>query len=458
MIAINAVLSICLVVLMLAVVWPYALLKAGKCIAEHRAAEERITEINRQLQHSIERANHLAKKAAAADRAKSDFLASMSHEIRTPMNAIIGFAEVLGDADLTPEQKDNVDIIRDSAQSLLAIVNDILDLSKIEAGRLNVEIAECSLGRLLNSVESVMRPQAEQKGLEFRVCASGAVPGRIWTDPVRLRQCLINLTNNATKFTHRGGVCVSANLQEEDGKAFVRFDVEDTGIGIPPDEQDAVFGPFVRGKAGKGDSSGGAGLGLTITRHLAELLGGKLSLRSRAGEGSVFSLVVPVGVDLSPEGIAEAPGAQSGPDWGRNEPEDVEDVRFCGKVLVAEDAPTHQLLAKLLLEKMGLEVTTVKNGVEAVDKALNEQFDIIFMDLHMPNMDGCEATRALRNKGIETPIVALTADAMKGHDRKCIAAGCTDYITKPIDRKRLTRVVQKYLGSAVAAVARASSP
>ncbi len=451
---------------MSAVVLACVVLKARKHIVEHRAAEERITEINRQLQRSIERANHLAEKAAAANRAKSDFLARMSHEIRTPMNAIIGFAEVLGDEDLTPEQKENLDIISESAQSLLAIVNDILDLSRIEAGRLSVEIAECSLGRLLNSVESVMRPQAEQKGLEFRVCTSGAVPCRIRTDAVRLRQCLINLTNNATKFTQRGGVCVSANLQEENGKTFVRFDVEDTGIGMPPDKQAAVFGPFVRDEAGKvplgtpsgGGSFAGAGLGLTITRHLTELLGGKLSLRSQVGEGSVFSLVVPVGVDVSPEGIAEAPGVESGhsrpgdgPDRGQNEPEDVEDVRFCGKVLVAEDAPTHLMLAKLLLEKMGLEVTTVKNGVEAVDKALNEQFDIIFMDIHMSNMDGYEATRLLRNKGIETPVVALTADAMKGHDRQCIAAGCTDYIAKPIDRRHLARVVRKYVGSAVGA-------
>ncbi len=462
---------------MLAVVWACVVLKMKKRIAEHQAAEERITEINRQLQHSIERANRLAEKAAAANQAKSDFLARMSHEIRTPMNAIIGFAEVLGDEDLTPEQKENVDIIKDSAQSLLAIVNDILDLSKIEAGKLSVQIAECSLGRLLNSVESVMRPQAEQKGLEFRVSASDAVPGRIRTDAIRLRQCLINLADNATKFTQRGGVCMNTNIQEENGKAFIRFDVEDTGIGIPPDKQDAVFGAFVRGEAGKGGSSGGAGLGLTITRYLTELLGGKLSLTSRVGEGSVFSLVVPAGVDVksqSAAGGAETPANGSGQarrclggqasDWNESEaPEEAVEAQFSGRVLVAEDAPTHLMLAKLLLERMGLEVTIVKNGVEAVDKALNEQFDIIFMDIHMSNMDGYEATRVLRNKGIETPIVALTADAMKGHDRQCIAAGCTDYIAKPIDRKQLVRVVQKYVASAVGQwhglpVARASSP
>jgi len=437
----KVALLIILGVLILLSVWTCVLLQARSHIVARRQAEDSIEDINKQLGHSIEQTNILARKATAASHAKSDFLANMSHEIRTPMNAILGFSEVLADGHLTTEQKDHVAIIKDSARSLLATVNDILDISKIEAGKLDVEIDQCRLDRLLNSIESMMRPQAEEKSLEFQVITSNELPGLIKTDAIRLRQCLINLVNNAIKFTDHGHVYINANLQEDNGKVHVRFDIEDTGVGIAPDDQQAVFESFVQ--AGKGTNNfGGTGLGLTITRDLTRLLGGSLNLTSKIGEGSVFSLVIPAGDDVTLECILESPKAN---DIEVFEQIDLSDVRFSGRVLVAEDTLTNQMLIKLLLQKIGFDVTVVKDGSEAVEKAAREQFDLIFMDIHMPKMNGYEATRALRKKGIATPIVALTANAMKGDDRKCLAAGCNDYLPKPIDRKWLLCVVQKYL-------------
>ena len=438
----RAVLFVTLGVLILMSVWPCVLHQTRRHIAKHQRAEDSIREINKQLEHSVERTNLLARKATAASRAKSDFLANMSHEIRTPMNAILGFSEVLADECLTSDQKDHVDIIKESARSLLGTINDILDISKIEAGKLDVEVGECRLDRLLNSVESLMRPQAEEKGLEFQVSMNDALPAQMRTDSVRLRQCLINLVNNAIKFTEHGHVCINANFQDDNGKAFIRFDVEDTGVGIAREEQHTVFESFVQAAGGGAGGFGGTGLGLTITRHLAELLGGSLSLTSREGEGSVFSLVLPAGVDVSPHCSSQVPKAENEDSLGEI---DLDDVQFSGRVLVAEDTPTNQILIELLLEKIGFEVTVVKDGSDAVDKGLSDQFDLIFMDIHMPNMDGYEATRALRREGIATPIVALTANAMKGDDRKCLAAGCNDYMPKPIDRKWLLCVIQKYL-------------
>jgi len=435
--------------LILLSVWPWIFLRAGRSIIERRQARDNISEINRQLQHSIERTNLLAKKATAANQAKSDFLANMSHEIRTPMNAIVGFAEVLGDGPLTPEQKDHIDIIKDSARSLLKTSNDILDISKIEAGRLDVEIGECRLDRLLNSIESMMRPQAEEKNLEFQVAANSTLPPVVRTDTLRLRQCLVNLIHNAIKFTDHGHVCINANLQQGNGNTHIRFDIEDTGIGIAAEDQHAIFESFVQVKKHP-RSFAGTGLGLTITKHLAGLLGGSLSLTSEPGRGSVFSLVIPAGVGIDAIRPAESPTPQRQESL---EEIDLGDVRFEGRVLVAEDAMTDQMLIKLLLEKMGFHVTVVKDGREAVSKAQSEKFDLIFMDVHMPNMDGCEAARTLRKKGIATPIIALTANAMKGDDRKCLAAGCNDYLPKPIGRKWLLCVLQKYLDPVNIAVA-----
>ncbi|MBN2138912.1 MAG: response regulator [Sedimentisphaerales bacterium] len=435
-------LSMALGVSILVVVWPCVLIQAKRHIAERRQAEENIRDINRQLERSIEHTNQLARKATTASQTKSDFLANMSHEIRTPMNAIVGFAEVLADENLTPEQRDHVNIIKESARNLLKTINDILDISKIEAGKLTTEIADCRLDRLLNSIESMMHPQADAKNLEFRVSMSSSLPKQIRTDAIRLRQCLINLTSNAVKFTKQGYVYVNVNLQNDNGRPFIRFDVEDSGTGIAPEEQQSIFESFVQARSNKAGSFEGTGLGLTITRHLAELLGGTLSVTSQEDKGSVFSLVIPAGVDMNSQQDTEASTTENAEPYDQT---DLENVNFSGRVLVAEDTLTNQMLIKLLLEKIGFEVTIVSDGREAVRKGIGEQFDLIFMDIHMPNMNGYEATRELRKGGVATPIIALTANAMKGDDRKCLAAGCNDYLPKPIDRKWLLCVLQKYL-------------
>ncbi len=448
--ALAEVLMVATGVAALACIWAYVLVRAAKHIREHSEAEDRLKEINEQLQYSIQRANRLAKKALAANQAKSDFLAKMSHEIRTPMNAIIGFAEVLANDTLSPEQKDHISIIRDSARGLLVTINDILDLSKIEAGKLSVELRPVSLRRILDAVESVTRPLAESKGLEFEVTIGAGLPERIRTDPARLRQCLINLTTNAIKFTDSGRVCINTTLCRDNARTYVRFEVADTGPGIPPDKHQTIFDSFVQVGRGVSAPLQGTGLGLTITKHLVALLGGHITLDSRPGQGSVFSISIPVAA-------AELEGEAQWTSGGQSElpaaPYPLETARFSGKVLVAEDTATNQILIKLLLEKMGLEVVVVGNGQEALEATVQGQFDLILMDISMPVMDGHEATRAIRAHGIETPIVALTANAMKGDDRKCLAAGCSAYLSKPIDREQLLTLLRRFLEAPNAAPA-----
>ena len=412
-----------------------------------RKAEESSIELehtNLQLESSVERANLLAQEAFVADQAKSEFLANMSHEIRTPMNAIIGFGDLLAEQDLTDEQRHQVGIIRDSAANLLKLINDILDFSKIEAGKLDVEIIDCSLAQLFAGIESLLRPGAIEKGLEFEVRQCGSLPGQIRTDPVRLRQCLINLVNNAIKFTKVGHVHISVSLQETEGKSSVRFDVEDTGIGIAAEKQNSIFEAFSQADSSINRKFGGTGLGLAITKQLTRLLGGELMVSSKEGEGSVFSITIPTGVDVKSEQLLEK-------DELLNQLKQREKAplreKFSGRILVAEDSPTNQMLIRLLLEQLGLDVTIAEDGQAAVDKAVSESFDLIFMDIQMPKMNGYEATRALRAKEMKLPIVALTAHAMRGDRDRCISAGCDDYLTKPINRKVLLKTLGKYLPS-----------
>jgi signal transduction histidine kinase/CheY-like chemotaxis protein len=425
----------------------FAALRMRRDIAKRKRAEQELKQVNEHLETSVEHANELAQEATVADLAKSQFLASMSHEIRTPMNAIIGFSEVLAEEKLTCEQRDHVSIIKGSAEHLLQLINDILDFSKIEAGKLDINIADYSLERLFVAVESLLRPMAQKKKLAFEVLQCGPLPAQIRTDPLRLNQCLVNLVNNAIKFTEKGHVYVSVSLQETNDKPYIRFDVEDTGIGIPADKQDSIFEEFAQIDNGATRRFGGAGLGLAITRKLAYLLGGELSLTSKVGAGSVFSLTIPAGVDVKSQPLFDKYKLVIDLNQEPETSDTTEQVKFSGRVLVAEDSQSNQMLIKLLLEKLDLQVTIAQDGKEAVDKALSQPFDLIFMDIQMPNMDGYEATRALRQNRLKTPIIALTAYAMKGDDEKCISAGCSYYIAKPIDRETLLRVISKYLPS-----------
>lgn len=390
----------------------------------------------------IKEVEQLAEKAEAANKAKSEFLANMSHEIRTPMNSIIGFCNLMMDEDLSETQKQYNEMIRTGGNNLLGLINDILDFSKIEAGQLDVEIIDCSLGDLLNFVESLMRPKAIKKGLEFKIVESNGLPAQIRSDPTRLQQCLINLIDNAIKFTGQGRVCVNVCLQQYEGEPVIRFDVEDTGIGVAADKQVVIFESFSQADGSHTRKYGGTGLGLTITKQLAGLLGGRLALTSQEGKGSVFSLIIPVGVEVMKQPFLDRHNIGE----MLEQTQDKSDYdKFSGHVLVAEDVKTNQMLIKTLLNKMGADVTIVEDGDEALEEALKQEFDLILMDIQMPRMNGYEATKALRKEGITTPIIALTANAMKGDEEECLEAGCDGYLPKPIDKSRLVAILQKYL-------------
>lgn len=392
-------------------------------------------------------AQKMAEEARAATLAKSQFLANMSHELRTPMNAIMGFSELLADEtdNFTQSQKDNLFIIQDSSNNLLTLINDILDFSKIEAGQLDVAITECSLDQLLVSVEALLKGLANKKSLALQVLRIGTLPSVIKSDPDRLRQCLINLVNNAIKFTSEGHVHIKVSEQIRNSEAFVRFDVEDTGIGIPKDKQETIFESFTQVyDEGDAETYGGTGLGLAITRQLTELLGGQVGLTSEVDKGSVFSMTIPTGFTVE-DLVAQQAEAEACEESLKHEVDKQPALHFTGRVLVAEDSPANQKLIDMNLKRLGIEPKIVGNGQLALQAVAREDFDLIFMDMQMPVMDGYTATHTLRKNGKTVPIVALTAYAMEKDDQKCYAAGCDDYMSKPMNRQKLVKILEKYL-------------
>lgn len=417
--------------------------------AEHllESKSRELYELNRELErsrHALEemvefRTRELAEakeRAEAASDAKSRFLATMSHEFRTPMNGVLGMAQVLLESGLDEGQAEQARVIQDSAQTLLELLNDILDLSRIEAGRFEISEAAFRVRSCIESAIQMVQVRAEEKGLALLLEIDDRVPEVVLGDEIRVRQILLNLVGNAIKFTETGDVAVRVAGRRDGAEYVLLIEVEDSGIGIAPEHLSTIFESFRQGDSSTTRRFGGTGLGLAITRELSRLMGGDVGVQSTVGKGSLFFTTFKVRpVDesaLRPEtaAVEVATGIDA-------------------RVLLVEDNRVNQAVGRALLAKLGCRVEVANDGLEGVERSAKDPFDLILMDWHMPRMSGIQATRAIRHReekeGLpRIPIVAMTGNAMRGDRERCLEAGMDDYLTKPVQKDELLRVLTAF--------------
>ncbi len=399
--------------------------------------------MNKELTDEIEYVKRMEKelkqakdKAEEMSQAKGEFLANMSHEIRTPMNGVIGTLQLLADTDLGTTQQEYVDTAHKSAHSLLTILNDILDLSKIEAGKLNIERIPLDLREIISELITLHTMTAEEKCIQIYAEIDDQLPNAVTGDPTRIRQILANLISNALKFTEKGHVLLKADVvSADDEQAVIRFEVEDTGVGIEEEVKDKLFNEFTQADGSTTRKYGGTGLGLAIVKQLVEMMHGEFGVDSAPGEGSTFWFILPLAISAEQslqqlhEQEAELPG------------------KLSGHVLLVEDNPINQMVAQKMLEKIGIESTLAGDGQQALNMLEQETYDAVLMDCQMPVMDGFEAAQRIREQDAlnKLPVIAMTANVMEGDREKCIAAGMNDYIGKPVVEADLKKTLARWL-------------
>lgn len=393
-----------------------------------------------ELRHREEELKRAKEAAEAASAAKGAFLANMSHEIRTPLNGVLGMAQSLMQDDPSAEQRNKIETLLDSGRTLMTVVNDILDLSKIESGRVAIAPVDIDIREGLERILSLFMPKADEKGLGLSLLMDIDLPQRLNLDPVRARQCLTNLISNAIKFTEQGAVTVTARLIETAGDPILELAVADTGIGMNAQQLGRLFEDFSQADDSINRRFGGTGLGLAISRRLARLMGGDVVVESTPGKGSVFRLRLAVR-------LATTEAQQESPvDEDDTTPPELRNRR----VLLTDDHAVNRKVVQMFLKPFGLEVVEARNGVEALDLLAREPFDLVLMDIHMPTMDGREAVKLIRTSNASwarIPVIALTADAMPGDHERYLAMGMDAYISKPIDQRELFTVINNTLSA-----------
>ena len=429
----------------------YDVTESEKNLQQIKMANMRSEATAMELKEHLETANELREKAEQSNKAKSEFLANMSHELRTPMNGMLGMCEFLLKGELDEEQQDNVETIYKSGNNLLSILNDILDISKIEAGELKIENVPFHLNTVIMEMQQLFSPIAQDKGLEILLNRQGSIPSTIIGDLGRVQQILRNLISNALKFTEQGSISIIVKVIDREERKSLYIAVKDTGIGIPKDKLDIIFEKFSQADTSTSRKYGGTGLGLTICYQLTKMMGGRIGVESSIGKGAMFWFEIPLNVADNEEVAVNLYSEDKLDPSELLLPKDI-------KILVVDDHPVNQKLVKKMLTNLELiHIDIATNGMQAIEMIEENKYDVVLMDCQMPELDGYQATRILRDKekkqGVAClPVIALTANAMVGDREKCFDAGMNDYLSKPVKTDKLTRVLKKWVGQTRCAI------